>query len=236
MDASRTDGAIRLVEVPEEMPQSPSTPLSSSPREESDEPSSSCPRTLKRSGARIFTLPDSDSCPSSQISQGTLPMSGCSDSLSASGEEQESESHGVFERSAQRLAYLFGSLQPLPEDCGLMATTVTIVRSSTVVPYITTFTCGLIDQQTLTAICHGSNCSASSKATSCKCKSRAVMSPSDLVWSTLQPTVHLPAGRSPSAKEKLGKASTKRGSTSSCDASVTSKKSRLPATTEQRSG
>lgn len=236
-DASRAGGAIHLDEELEATQQSLSTPPSSSPSQESDDESSSCPRTLKRCGARIFTLPDSDSCPSSPTSLETRPTNGCSATSSASGEEQELENHGVFARSAQRLGSIFGSLQPLPEDCGLMATTVTLVRSSTV----SATACPAIycsrnyRYKTLTATCHGSNCSASSKATSCKCKSRAVMSPSDLVWSTLLPTVHLPAGPSASAKEKQGKGSTKRGSTSSCDGSATSKKSRVLETIERPS-
>lgn len=199
----------------------------------SDSESSSIPTTLKRQGARFFTQVDSDLSEELHSSQEIPLTNGESDSASVSSAKEESENPNEFETSAHRLACLFGSLQPLPEDCGLMASTITIVRSSTVRP---DFVCGehcLTCLKTLTAICHSANCSSSSKATPCKCQSKAVLHAGDLVWSTLHPTPIQPTGRSTSANSASGKASTKRGSSNSSAASTASKKSRKGATTDK---
>lgn len=126
------DGANDPRRVPEEIETSQSTQQSSSANQGSDDEIYSSPRTLTRQGAHFFTQVDSSLSEELHSSQEIPLTNGSFDMECAYGEKEDSESHGVFEQSAQRLGSIFGSLQPLPEDCGLMATTVTIVRSSTV--------------------------------------------------------------------------------------------------------
>jgi len=113
----------------------------------------------------------------------------------STGERLELANQEQPENTVQLLDCLFGYLPSVPKGFGTMATTITIVRSST----------------TSVVKCHSVTCFASSKAIACSCPSKEDSSVGDLQWSSLPVTDHPMNGASNSEAKRASfrKASTR---------------------------
>jgi len=115
------------------------------------------------------TPQESDGSSQSSNNHATSQVNGSAAGWLSTTATRELESLSGYAKSALVLELLSGLIPSVPEGLGTMATTMTLVRSST----------------TLQVKYHSGTCLTSSKATKCSCLSKAAMSPGDLQWSTL---------------------------------------------------
>jgi len=104
----------------------------------------------------------------------------------STGERLEQVNHGQYVSTVKLLDLLSGFLPSVPEGFGTMATTITIVHSST----------------TSQVKCHSATCLTSSKAIACSCLSKEDSSVGSLQWCSLPATDRQTNGGLPSVKSR----------------------------------
>lgn len=167
LHASESDLSDSEIEAIQELT-SGSQSSASDYSKESDSQSSQLKTQLSSSD----TLPDLNTsrhlvrCP--KIFRRNIPL----EPFTSSTVQQEQARADTSAICASKLNNVFGFLPSVPEGFGTMATTITLLRSST----------------TSTVIYHSATCCASLKGTSCKCQLKGDSSPGVLQWYTLPPT------------------------------------------------
>lgn len=134
------------------------------------------------------TPPGSDSSQASSLNQPISRRNIPNDKSTSSTVQPEPVKVDLSEPSVRDVVLACGCNPSVPAEFGTMATTITMLRSST----------------TSKAICHSATCSTSLKATQCQCPLKEVLSAGSLQWCSLPATSTPTSGRGRPRGGKIG--------------------------------